>query len=82
MSCPDWEMGQSYRDWRNDYQEEWETAFRKTYEDKMMERDTYFYVGTIHRHPKNWIIVGLFYPPYPKILISSTKRPPTETALA
>lgn len=27
--------------------------------------DTHFYVGTVHRHPTEWIIVGLFYPPYP-----------------
>lgn len=25
-------------------------------------KDTHFYVGTIHQHPKEWIIVGLFYP--------------------
>ena len=30
--------------------------------------DTYFYVGTVHRHPKNWIIVGLFYPTKPPAL--------------
>jgi hypothetical protein len=68
MSCTDWEMGQSYRNWRDEYQEEWETAFRQTYEDKMMKRDTHFYVGTVHRYPTSWIIVGLYYPPYPKNL--------------
>jgi hypothetical protein len=32
----------------------------------MRERfDTYFYAGTINQHPKEWIIVGLFYPPNP-----------------
>ena len=66
MSCTDWEMGQSYRSWRGKYQEEWETAFRQKYEDEMRDKlDTHFYVGTIHRHPKEWIIVGLFYPPKP-----------------
>jgi hypothetical protein len=54
MSCTDWEMGQSYREWHDEYQEEWEAAFRQTYEDKMIKRDTYFYVGTIHQHPKEW----------------------------
>jgi hypothetical protein len=30
----------------------------------MIEKyDTHFYVGTVHRHPHIWIIVGLFYPP-------------------
>lgn len=66
MSCTDWEMGQSYRSWRDKYQEEWEIAFRQKYEDEMSNKlDTHFYVGTVHRHPKEWIIVGLFYPPKP-----------------
>ena len=68
MSCTDWEMGQSYRSWRDEYEEEWETKFRDTYERKMISiYDTHFYVGTVHRHPKEWIIVGLFYPPRPVI---------------
>ena len=30
----------------------------------MRERfDTHLYVGTINQHPKEWIVVGLFYPP-------------------
>jgi hypothetical protein len=30
----------------------------------MIERnDTHFYVGFVHLHPAEWIIVGLFYPP-------------------
>jgi hypothetical protein len=67
MSCTDWEMAQSYRNWRVEYDEEWETAFRQTYEDRMKRLDTHFYVGTLHRHPTKWIIVGLFYPPYPNV---------------
>jgi hypothetical protein len=68
MSCTDWEMGQSYRSWRDEYEEEWETAFRQTYEEKMITRyDTHFFVGAIHRYPREWIIVGLFYPPHPVI---------------
>jgi hypothetical protein len=66
MSCTDWEMGQAYRSWRDDYEEEWEAAFRMKFEDEMIDKlDTYFYVGTVHKHPKEWIIVGLFYPPHP-----------------
>jgi len=30
----------------------------------MIDRfETHFFVGTIHRYPASWIIVGLFYPP-------------------
>ena len=64
MKCTDWEMGQSWRKWRTDYDDQWESAFRETYELKMKEQyDTHFYVGTINQHPKEWIVVGLFYPP-------------------
>jgi len=66
LSCTDWEMGESWRRWRQQYGEAgWESRFREKYERTMIhERDTYFYVGTVHQHPKSWIIVGLFYPPH------------------
>jgi hypothetical protein len=64
MKCTDWEMGQSFRKWRREYRDDWEAAFRQKYETEMRERfDTHFYVGTINQHPKEWIVVGLFYPP-------------------
>jgi hypothetical protein len=64
MSCTDWEMVQAYRRWRQDYGENWEQAFRQRFEREMIEKyDTHFMVGTVHQHPNNWIIVGLFYPP-------------------
>lgn len=63
MSCTDWEMSQSYRRWSRKYQGDWEKAFRITYESGMKEKnDTHFYVGTVHGHPNNWVIVGLWYP--------------------
>lgn len=63
MKCTDWEMGESWRRWSRDYGDQWEAAFRQKYETEMKNRfDTHFYVGTIHQHPKEWIIVGLFYP--------------------
>jgi hypothetical protein len=64
MSCTDWEMGQSYRHWRKKYGIGWEQKFRQRYEQEMINKyDTHFFVGTIHKHPHVWIIVGLFYPP-------------------
>ena len=66
LSCTDWEMGQSWRSWRKTYGDQWEQKFRQRYETELIEqRDTHFYVGTIHQHPSAWIIVGLFYPPFP-----------------
>jgi hypothetical protein len=64
ISCTDWEMGQFYRGCKADYVDNWEAKFRQRYEREMIEKnDTHFYVGTIHQHPNNWLIVGLFYPP-------------------
>jgi hypothetical protein len=64
LSCTDWEMAESYRKWRREYGDRWEEKFRTRFEREMIEKyDTHFYVGTLHQHPKNWIIVGLFYPP-------------------
>jgi hypothetical protein len=68
IMCTDWEMGESYRRWRDQYGERWEAMFRQRYEREMIEKnDTHFYVGNIHQHPDNWLIVGLFYPPRPAI---------------
>jgi len=62
--CTDWEMMQAYRAWRWKYGDGWEGPFKQKFEKQMIEgNDTYFYVGTVHQHPANWIIVGLFYPP-------------------
>jgi hypothetical protein len=70
MMCTDWEMGQAYRRWRQDYGDNgWERAFRQRFEVEMINKfDTHFFVGTIHQHPNSWIIVGLFYPPKAPIL--------------
>jgi len=66
--CTDWEMAQSYRDWRRKYGDRWEAMFRQRYEREMIEKnDTHFFVGNIHQHPDNWLIVGLFYPQKPAI---------------
>ncbi len=64
MVCTDWEIGQSYRNFRRVYGPNgWEAKFREKFESGMQERcDTHFYVGTLHTHPNIWIIVGLFYP--------------------
>ncbi len=63
-SCTDWEMAESWRRWKVKYGNAWERKFRQKYEKEMIQQlDTHFFVGTIHQHPKEWIIVGLFYPP-------------------
>lgn len=69
MMCTDWEIGESYRKWSQEYESKWEAKFRKRYEEEMINKcDTHFYVGTVHGHPGAWIIVGLFYPPHASTL--------------
>ncbi len=64
LMCTDWEMAQSYRQWRSDYGDRWEEKFRQRYEFEMIQKcDAHFYVGTVASHPHRWIIIGLFYPP-------------------
>jgi hypothetical protein len=68
MMCTDWEMMQACRAWRGEYGEKWEEKFRQRFETEMLQKnDTHFFVGTLHQYPKSWIIVGLFYPPKPKM---------------
>ena len=64
LSCTDWELGQAYRRWREDYPTNWEQKLRQKFEYVMIEQfDTHLFVGTVSSHPASWIIVGLFYPP-------------------
>lgn len=66
LMCTDWEMGESYRKWVDQYGDHWEEKFRQRYEAEMIHRkDTHFFVGTLKAYPNRWIIIGLFYPPLP-----------------
>lgn len=64
LTCNDWEIGESYLRWSKEYGNDWEEKFRETYEAEMIRKyDTHFFVGTVHGHPREWTIIGLFYPP-------------------
>jgi hypothetical protein len=58
-------MFQAYRKWRPKYGEaKWQAKFEQRFSDEMIHKfDTHFYVGTLKAHPKEWTIVGLFWPP-------------------
>lgn len=67
LKCVDWEMSELWRKCRDKYGDGWEAKFRERFETEMRDKyDTYFFVGTLRAHPKNWIVVGLFYPPNAK----------------
>ena len=66
MSIHDWEVGALF--WGCvDRGDSHEFAAQKV-KDKFLseicgpDKDTYFYVGTVHGHPKSWIVLGTFYP--------------------
>lgn len=63
----DWEIGQAYRDWRYKYKTE-ELLLNKIKQRWLSsmcssKNDIYFYVGNMHRFPRNFMILGVFYPP-------------------
>jgi len=62
----DWEAGALYWNCRARYGTEWERYFRMKFEtDFASKRDLVFLLGTIHRFPDQWLIVGIYYPPKP-----------------
>lgn len=65
LSVIDWEVGQSYRKWRREYgANDWEMKFREKYWNELAnERALQFFVGTQHKRPRTWSIIGLYYPP-------------------
>lgn len=63
MMIVDWEVIQSFRQWRRKYGRDWEAKFRQKYEEEMATRNFHLYLGTMMKHPTSWIIVGTYYPP-------------------
>jgi hypothetical protein len=67
MEIFDWEAGQAYRRFRREYGAAgWEAKFREKWEDELPARDLHLVLGTHHRHG-TWMIVGVLYPPHPKV---------------
>lgn len=62
----DWEVGALYWRCQRDYGAKWEDYFRKKLEQEFATKDLYFLMGTVHRFPDIWLIVGLVYPPASK----------------
>jgi len=65
LSIHDWEITQSYRAWRYKYPSQ--TVLLQKIEQKWMEicspkKDVYFYVGNMWQRPKQFMVLGVFYP--------------------
>ncbi len=67
LSIIDWELRQSYRQWRMRYPDEKELL--QKIEQKWIEisdtakKDVYFYVGNMKRFRKTFMVLGVFWPP-------------------
>ena len=59
----DWEAGMLYWNCTRDHGKDWEKPFRQKFETEFAKKDLYFLMGTVHRFPDHWLIVGVIYPP-------------------
>ena len=66
QSNVDWEIAQSWRKWRDQYdQPGLIDAMRKKYLDEMFapSRDSYLFVGNQHVHREAFLVLGVWWPP-------------------
>lgn len=66
QSMIDWELAQSFRAWRERYDE---TILLEKLRDRFLAdmcgsgKDTIFFVGNQHQHPTAFLVLGVFWPP-------------------
>lgn len=72
----DWEVGALYWNCYQRYGTKWEKYVRQKLEGEFAEKDLLFLMGTVHRFPDQWLIVGLIYPPKQTkpVVVSSPKQ--------
>jgi hypothetical protein len=68
QSIYDWEVYALYRNLHKQYGDDFDkikVQMRKQFLDYICgdRKDTHFFVGTMHWHPNNFIILGIFWPP-------------------
>ncbi len=75
----DWEVSALFWNCQNKYGDEWERYFRQKLEvDFKQKKDLIYLMGTIHRFPDKWLIVGLIYPPKAPVRQQAFLLPPDE----
>jgi len=66
QSIVDWEIAESYRNWRSRYPDEatLRAKIKQKYFEQMCDpkRDTAFFAGNMHLHPEAFLILGVFWP--------------------
>lgn len=66
QSMVDWEIAESFRSWREKYEESvLFEKIRQRFLDDMCgpKKDTVFFVGNQHQHPSAFLVLGVFWPP-------------------
>lgn len=67
LKIHDWELTGAYRRWQHKYknQDVLLDKIRETWFDDICgsKKEVYFYVGNVWRHPKQFMVLGVFYPP-------------------
>lgn len=64
LKIHDWEINQAYRKWKKRYPKELIDMIKKKWlEIAGSKKDVYFFVGNQWRHPNQFMILGVFYPP-------------------
>lgn len=59
----DWEAAALYWNCLRLYGARWEDKFRQKLEVEFSQKGLHLMMGTVHRFPDQWLIIGLFYPP-------------------
>ena len=60
LKIVDWEIYQLYRNVQ--HREDWRDAIKQKYLTELGRRELHLFLGTIHVHPRSWIIIGVYYP--------------------
>lgn len=65
QSIIDWELAQAYLKWSTDYGEKTLDKLRHKWLDDICgrDKDTMFFVGNVHLHPRSFLVLGTFWPP-------------------
>ena len=72
----DWEVGMLYFNCKDLYGDDWEIKFRNKLETEFStKKELSLLMGTVHRFPDQWLIVGLIYPSKEKIMQKPLFRP-------
>jgi hypothetical protein len=66
QSIIDWEVGEAFRNWRDQYGSEERAVeeIRKKWAEQMWgpKRDTFFFTGNRHDNPDGFLVLGVFWP--------------------